>query len=99
MNIDLYIVKRGDTLYNIAKRFNTTWQKLMRVNNLSDTLINIGQQLIVPGNATEIDYYVQNGDTLYSICEKFKVDMDNIKDLNSLNTDDVILGQLIKIKE
>lgn len=95
---DLYIVKAGDTLYNLAKRYRTTWQELMRVNNMTSTLLRIGKQLIVPGNANRIDYYVEDGDTLYNIAQKFKMDMNDIKNLNNLNTDDVILGQLLKIK-
>ena len=49
-NIDLYIVKKGDTLYNIAKRYNMTYGELMNLNNLTSTLINIGKQIIVPSN-------------------------------------------------
>lgn len=96
--IQLYIVKSGDTLYNIAKRFETTWQELMRVNNMTSTLLRIGKQLIVPGNANRISYYVEDDDTLYSIARKFNIDIDDLKELNNLNTDDVILGQLLRIK-
>ena len=99
MNIDIYIVEKGDTLYNIAKKHNITWQELMQVNNKTNTLLSIGEQLIVPGNAQKIEYYVQEGDTLFNIANKFKMDMDTIKELNNLNTDDVILGQLLTIKE
>lgn len=99
MNIDIYIVEKGDTLYNIAKKHNITWQELMKVNNKTNTLLSIGEQLIVPGNAQKIEYYVQEGDTLYNIANKFRMDMDTIKELNNLNTDDVILGQLLTIKE
>ena len=99
MNIDIYIVEKGDTLYNIAKKHNITWQELMKVNNKTNTLLSIGEQLIVPGNAQKIEYYVQEGDTLFNIANKFKMDMDTIKELNNLNTDDVILGQLLTIKE
>ena len=96
--IDLYVVKAGDTLYNLAKKYQTTWQELMRVNNMTSTLLRIGKQLIVPGNANQINYYVEQDDTLYNIARKFNMDMDELKELNNLNTDDVILGQLLKIK-
>lgn len=98
-NIDLYIIQKGDTLYNLAKRFQTTWQELMQVNNMTSTLLRIGKQLIVPGNAKKLNYYVEEGDTLYNIAQKFNTTIDNIKNLNNLNTNDVILGQLLKIKE
>ncbi len=99
-NIDIYIVTKGDTLYNIAKKYQTTWQELMRINNMTSTLLRIGKQLIVPGNSnSEIKYYVEEGDTLYNIANKFKMDMEEIKRLNNLNTNDVILGQMLIIKE
>lgn len=46
-NRDAYVVKQGDTLYSIAKRFNTTVQQLQEYNNLSDYTISIGQELQV----------------------------------------------------
>ena len=42
-----YTVQKGDTLYSIAKRNNITVEKLQRMNNLSDTNIAIGQELLV----------------------------------------------------
>ena len=95
---DLYIVKAGDTLYNLAKKYETTWQDLMKVNNMTSTLLRIGKQLIVPGNANKIEYYVEVGDTLFNIAQKFKMDIDELKKKNNLNTEDVTLGQLLKIK-
>lgn len=45
----LYVVKRGDSLYKIAKRFHTTIRKLKRMNNLHSSFLRPGQRLIVPG--------------------------------------------------
>lgn len=42
-----YIVKKGDTLYNISKRFNLTVEELKALNNLNDEGIKIGQKLIL----------------------------------------------------
>jgi membrane-bound lytic murein transglycosylase D len=42
-----YIVKQGDTLYAIARRFDTSVKKLKMMNNKSSSLINIGETLIV----------------------------------------------------
>lgn len=97
-NIDLYIVKAGDTLYNIAKKYQILWQDLMKLNNMDSTLLNVGQQLIVPGSAKELQYSVQKGDTLNSIASKFGVTVQTLKENNGLNTDDIITGQVLKIK-
>ena len=89
--IDLYIVKAGDTLYNIAKKYQILWQDLMKLNNMDSTMLSIGKQLIVPGNANEIKYSVEKGDTLQSIASKFNITVDNIKQNNNLNSDDIII--------
>jgi len=45
--VNSYIVQKGDTLYSIAKRNNTSVEALQKINNLSNTNIDIGQELIV----------------------------------------------------
>jgi len=42
-----YTIKKGDTLYSVARKFNLSISDLMDLNNMSDTALNIGQQLIV----------------------------------------------------
>ncbi|MBZ9632113.1 glucosaminidase domain-containing protein [Salegentibacter sp. LM13S] len=42
-----YTVKKGDTLYGIAKQHNTTVEELQRFNNLRDTNISVGQMLVI----------------------------------------------------
>jgi hypothetical protein len=42
-----YVVKQGDTLYNIAKRFNLTVDELKMLNLMEDNNIKIGQKLLV----------------------------------------------------
>ena len=47
-SITVYIVKKGDTLWNLAKRFNTTVQDIVEINDLDENApINIGQKLII----------------------------------------------------
>ncbi len=60
-------------------------------------MLNVGKQLIVPGNANEIHYSVEKGDTLNSISNKFGVSIEKIKELNNLNTNEIIEGQVIII--
>ncbi len=45
-----HYVRKGDTLYSIAKRYNTTVEMLQRKNNLRGTEISIGQELTVESN-------------------------------------------------
>lgn len=43
-----YIVKSGDTLYSIARKYNTTVSELISRNNLKTSNLKIGQELIIP---------------------------------------------------
>ena len=42
-----YVVKKGDNLYSIARRFNTTVDSIKKKNNLKSNLLSIGQKLII----------------------------------------------------
>ena len=44
---DSYTVKRGDTLYSIAKKYNITVDRLRQLNNLSSNNLSIGEKLII----------------------------------------------------
>lgn len=44
-HFDIYEVKKGDTLYQLAKTFNTTVDDIMELNDLDSSLILIGQPL------------------------------------------------------
>ena len=50
MNFIFYEVKEKDTLFLIAKRFNTTVYKIMDYNILTNNYIYKGQTLIIPIN-------------------------------------------------
>ena len=49
-----YVVKKGDTLSQIAKRYGTTVKKLKNSNNLKSDMIRIGQILTVPSVSREV---------------------------------------------
>ena len=52
-SIIIYIVSDGDTLWKLAKRYNTTVSELERLNELEDVNnIKAGDKLIIPGRAT-----------------------------------------------
>lgn len=45
-----YFVVQGDSLYELAQRFNTTVETLMRINNLTSDRLYIGQKILIPNN-------------------------------------------------
>ena len=93
-----YIVKKGDTLYSIANKYNTTVDKLKDINNLNDNTLSIGQILYINNDNNIFDnYIVKKGDTLYSIANKYKISIDDLKRINNLNTNILSIGQTLKI--
>ena len=53
-----YVVKSGDSLNSISRRFSTTPKVLQQVNNLNSDLIRIGQRLLIPSASKGSDAYV-----------------------------------------
>lgn len=101
-----YRVKRGDTLYSIAKRFNLSVEELMRLNNLRTSNLSLGQTLIVSKTKVSVKtnssghtlYTVKKGDTLFSIAKKFGVSVEDIKRLNDLKDHKLRVGQVLRIE-
>lgn len=94
-NQNIYIVKKGDTLYKIANMYGTTVDNLKVLNNLKSNNLSIGQKLIVPSK-NKI-YIVQKGDSLWSIARKYDTTVDSIKRNNNLSTNVLQIGQKLKI--
>lgn len=93
-----YIVKKGDSLWGIAKEFNTTVNELKSLNNLTSNTLQIGQILMIKPNVSDnITYTVSKGDNLYSIANKYNTSINDIKTLNNLKTDILQIGQVLKI--
>ncbi len=92
-----YIVSKGDTLYNIAKKFNINIEKLKEVNNLNNNLLSIGQKLIIPFEE-DLTHVVKAGDTLYSIARKYNTTVDELRRLNNLLSDVLSIGQILVLK-
>lgn len=95
---EIYIVKKGDTLYSLANRFNITVDELKKLNNLISNNLSVGQLLNVPsGLSTSNTYIVSSGDTLYSISKKFDISVDKIKEVNDLTSNMLSIGQKLYV--
>ncbi|HEY9573324.1 MAG TPA: LysM peptidoglycan-binding domain-containing protein, partial [Pusillimonas sp.] len=50
-NVRTHTVKGGDTLFSLAKRYNTSVNELRKLNNLKNDKLAKGKQLRVPGTS------------------------------------------------
>lgn len=92
-----YIVKKGDNLYAIANKYNTTSGEIITLNNLKSTSLSIGQILKIPTKEAQITYVVKSGDNLYAIANKFNTTVNSIKMKNNLKTNNLSIGQILII--
>ena len=72
--LEIYVVKNGDTVYQIARRHSTSADGIISANQLQDPdVLSVGQALIIPNHETR--YKAGRGDTLYSIARRHGVSL------------------------
>ena len=95
-----YTVKKGDSLYSIASKYNTSVSSIISANNLKSNNLSIGQILKIPtksSGSTTMTYTVKKGDSLYSIAKKYNTSVDAIKKKNYLTSNNLNIGQMLII--
>lgn len=104
----VYTVKRGDSLWNVANMYNVSVNDIVDYNNLGTTLLQVGQQLLIPtggidipteGDESGITYVVKSGDSLWSIAKRYNVSVDELKSINNLTNNMLSIGQELVIPE
>ena len=93
----IYVVKPGDSLWSIAKKYNITVNELKDANNLSSNMLSIGQQLIIPETSEYETYVVKSGDSLWKIAQNYDVNVNDLIKLNNLSSDVLQIGQTLLI--
>jgi membrane-bound lytic murein transglycosylase D len=92
-----HVVKPGETLWSVARRYDVTVPALAAANDLSTRAgIDAGQRLEIPGKSTgsksgsrressTVTYRVRRGDTLGEIADKFNVSVRDLRAWNKLS--------------
>lgn len=96
----VHIVQKGDTLYQLAARYNTTVNAIKERNQLSNNNLSVGQVLVIPVAPTSepyITHYVKSGDNLFSLARSYNTTVDKIKSLNNLTSNLLSIGQKLLI--
>ncbi len=98
----VYTVKKGDTLFSLAKKYHVSVAELKKENKLKTNLIYMGQKISVPTEfhaheETDAVYTVLPGDTLWGIAKRFGVTVADLKKANNLRLEMVLIGQKLNI--
>lgn len=97
-----YVVKKGDTLFDIARKNNVTVDELKDVNMLTSNNIYPGQILLIPMDVSENDFYFEKyvtkeNDTINQIAKKESVDESLLTTFNDISKFKLVENQSMKI--
>ncbi len=104
-----HVVKRGESLGLIARRYRTTANALMRANGLKKSVIYPGQVILIDGGgaasssrsaggaAVGRTHLVKSGETLTSIARRYGTTVTQLKRLNGLSSDRIRAGQRLRV--
>ena len=77
-----YVIKKGDNLYDIARRYNVDVNTLMMLNGLEkEEFIYPNQEIIVPRDKVKV-YVTKQGDTLENVLAKQNISLDELYSRN-----------------
>lgn len=80
--MQIYVIRKGDTLSGIADRYGTTADALTTANELdAPNQLVVGQNLVIP--IIGQFYFVKSGDSLYSIAQKFNITYQELARINN----------------
>ncbi len=97
--ISVYVVRKGDTLGEIAEMFGVSTNTIVWANDLKRGVIKEGQELVILP-ISGVRHVVKNGDTLKSLATKYKADLEDILSYNSLPADAKInVGDVVIIPD
>lgn len=95
-------VKKGETLYKLAKKYGVSVEELKKFNGISDVRgLKVGQEIRIPGRSLEpmrvqrpkeyrkVFHVVKHGETLWKIARTYGVSVEELKRWNNLKQNDI----------
>ncbi|MGG0716652.1 peptidoglycan DD-metalloendopeptidase family protein [Robertmurraya massiliosenegalensis] len=94
----IHIVESGDTLWDLAEKYESSVISIMESNQLTNDVILPNQQLIIEDLPDE-QYIVQPGDSLEIIAEEVNLTVEDLKEINHLSNEVIHPQQVLTIKK
>ncbi len=92
----VHIVKKGDTLISVAKKYGITVNELRNANNLKKGRLKVGQHISIKRRShTPNTYVARKGDTVRKVAKRFRLSGDDLKEINGLKGNALKAGQKI----
>lgn len=92
-----HIVKKGDTLMSIGRKYSIAVQDIKEINELKSAKLRVGQKLVLKKTVPD-EYIVRKGDTVWNIAKRFNIDPQDLMDNNGLESDSLIPGHTVLLK-
>jgi membrane-bound lytic murein transglycosylase D len=100
-----YVVRKGDSIWQIAGRHNTTVKEIQAFNRLKGSSLHTGQVLLIPPSqaacavAQTKNYTVKGGETPFMIAKKHEMEIGDFLKINNLTPHSTIFpGQTLLVK-
>ena len=111
----VHVVKKGETLNAVARKYNVSVSNLKKWNNLRKDTLVVGQKLTIyssggpmassdsnskaAGSSAPKYYTVKAGDTLASIAKKYNTSVSKLKKWNNLKSDKIQVKQKLRVSK
>jgi membrane-bound lytic murein transglycosylase D len=100
-----YVVKKGDSIWQIAGRYNTTAKEIQALNRLKGPSLHTGQLLLIPPTPASCavvqtkHYTVKGGETPFMIAKRHEMEISDFLKINNLTPHSTIFpGQTVLVK-
>jgi membrane-bound lytic murein transglycosylase D len=99
-----HVVRRGESLDKIARKYDITIAAIKEANNLKSNRVYPGKSLVIPQRGTEVAgsgrvYRVKNGDSLTKIADMHGVDVTSLKQSNRLRSNTIYPRMVLRIPD
>ncbi len=96
--ISIYVVRKGDSLSQIAQMFDVTVNTIKWSNNITGSIKEGDELIILP--ISGVSHTIKKGDTARSIATKYKASLDDILSYNNIKVNDILeIGSILIVPD